>query len=475
MGTILMGQAAYKRLDHPEMRLRNMMFERTPANVRDQVSLVQCAGLSAFCDVGAADVDLIYRQAGTLDGLVVVISNQNIYSFDPADASQVGTAAALGIVGRPVLASGGSGIVYFAGAGLTADNNFIGDVLKTATIDDGTASIIVSNVTFPDSAKVADLTYINGYFIFVRGESQAFYWLNPGETVIDGLDYASAETSPDGLVASRRLGDELVNFGQENIEPWYPTGDGDFPFARIQGRSYAYGLANRNTVVELDGALLFVGSDRIVYRYQGQPTRISDHFIEEQLKGVDFTAISAWCYGDQGHLHYALTIEGKGTFCFDLSTQTWWERSSHLNSEFKGRTSCALGDGRWLVAGETAGAVYVLDAAANDDAGAPLERIFTGLVEVDARTVCASVGLDCTVGAGPTLADDPQIALRWSDDDCKTWSDWQFKPLGRLGEYQTNVVWRRLGQISKRRVFQWRVTDPVNFTVRRAWMNEGVR
>jgi hypothetical protein len=52
-------------------------------------------------------------------------------------------------------------------------------------------------------------------------------------------------------------------------------------------------------------------------------------------------------------------------------------------------------------------------------------------------------------------ADDvtPLATLRWSDDRGNTWSSGITKSIGKMGEYRTRVIWRRLGR-SRARIFE---------------------
>lgn len=57
-------------------------------------------------------------------------------------------------------------------------------------------------------------------------------------------------------------------------------------------------------------------------------------------------------------------------------------------------------------------------------------------------------------------AQEPQIMLRYSDDGGHRWSDEMWRSLGKVGEYRTRAVWRRLGQFRNRQM-KLRITDPV--------------
>lgn len=61
----------------------------------------------------------------------------------------------------------------------------------------------------------------------------------------------------------------------------------------------------------------------------------------------------------------------------------------------------------------------------------------------------------------------PQIMLRFSDDGGHTWSNEAWRPMGKLGQYGTRVIWRRLGMTTKLRdrVYEISGTDPVKIVI----------
>jgi hypothetical protein len=87
------------------------------------------------------------------------------------------------------------------------------------------------------------------------------------------------------------------------------------------------------------------------------------------------------------------------------------------------------------------------------------------------------LGLDFATGLGPQppLLDGdgnprpPQVMLRWSDNGGSTWSNWHTAGCGFAGEYNTRVVFRRLGR-ARRRIFEMRVSDPIPWALTDAYV-----
>lgn len=84
----------------------------------------------------------------------------------------------------------------------------------------------------------------------------------------------------------------------------------------------------------------------------------------------------------------------------------------------------------------------------------------------------SSFELDCEVGRGLSSGQgsDPKIMMKYSDDGGRTWSNELWRSLGKVGEYKTRVVWRKLGS-SKDRVYQVSGSDPVFIQINEAYLN----
>lgn len=64
------------------------------------------------------------------------------------------------------------------------------------------------------------------------------------------------------------------------------------------------------------------------------------------------------------------------------------------------------------------------------------------------------------VGVGNADCPDPQVMLRWSDTDGRTWSAEHWQPMGASGAFDTRVAWQRLGR-AESRIYEVVISDPV--------------
>lgn len=151
----------------------------------------------------------------------------------------------------------------------------------------------LQGVTMPGGVTPNSITQVDSYILVSQANSQKFFWVNPGEIVIDPLSFASKESSPDPIIHMRTVGDQVMIMGSKSTENWYATGQLAAPFAPIEGRVYARGVVE-GTAVVIDEGIVLVGDDGRVYSIglsQGNNTdtgwgvtRISNNGIEERVR-----------------------------------------------------------------------------------------------------------------------------------------------------------------------------------------------
>lgn len=202
------------------------------------------------------------------------------------------------VSGTPDLATPATVLTITARAEGTSGNSITlakagsGTTVSGATLTNGGIEALVG-VEVPDGQVPISLSQVDGYVLVAIGDSQKFYWVNPGELEIDPLDFASKESSPDNISQLRTVGDQVLIIGEKSTENWYATGNLTAPFAPIDGRVYARGAITGTPVVVDDGVIL-VGDDGRVYSVgfqSGDATdvgwgvqRISNNGIEERIR-----------------------------------------------------------------------------------------------------------------------------------------------------------------------------------------------
>jgi hypothetical protein len=169
----------------------------------------------------------------------------------------------------------------------------------TALTASGTGTLVGGGVdalegcTIPTGGAANSLAEVSSYILVSVANTQQFYFINPGEVVIDPLNFASKESSPDNITTLRTVGDQVLIMGEKSTENWYATGNLAAPFAPIEGRVYARG-AITGTPVVVDQGVFLVGDDGRAYSIGFQygdatdagfgVTRVSNNGIEERIR-----------------------------------------------------------------------------------------------------------------------------------------------------------------------------------------------
>lgn len=397
-----------------------------------------------------------------------------------------------------------SGTEFYKVTGLTATPTLLGTVTGTGPVsiaDNGTQIFLACNpdgfiynevtnvfakITDPDFTGAVTVAYLDGYFVYNEPNSQKV-WVTAllDGTSVDPLDFASAEGSPDGLVAIAVDHREAWLFGTDSVEVWYDAGLPDFPLTRIQGAFNEIGCVAAFSVAKLDNGLFWLGTDArgqgIVYRNNGYTgIRISTHAIEYAIAQYgNISDAVAYTYQQEGHAFYVLTFPtGDATWVYDASTQSWHERAgwnTALGEFTRHRSNCQCNFGGNTVVGDYEnGNIYTLDLGVYADNGAiqkwlrSWRALPTGTNTLK-RTAQHSLQLDCESGTGLNTGQgsDPEIMLRWSDDGGHTWSNEHLSKMGKIGAYYRRVFWRRLGMTMqlRDRVYEVSQTDPVKAVI----------
>ena len=320
------------------------------------------------------------------------------------------------------------------------------------------------------------VAYLDGYFIFVDPGTQKFYISAIDDASnMDVLDFASAEGTPDAVVAHLSNQRQLWFLGELTTEVWFDAGNVDFPFARDNGAVLEVGCVATFSAQKLDNSIFWIGRDRngsgIVYRsngYLGQ--RISQAPVEQALQASsNLAGAVAYVYQSQGQSFYCFNAPGVlATWCYEVATGAWHERCDldGLGEFMAHRATChAFAVGQHLV-GDATGNVYRMDTTVNTINGATLKRTRISPNDVTPqrdRVFYHEFVLDCTTGlAGQGVT--ATVNLSWSDNGGFTYGNPVSRSAGLTGEYISRVKWERLGA-ARDRVWRTDFTDNVPFAI----------
>jgi len=498
MKSPILGSAYVARsVNAADNRMINMFPEVVPEAGKEPAFLQRAPGLNYLATMGQGPVRGLWQ----FGNYGYAVSGTSLYKIDSNfNVVSKGTVSGTGQVSMV-----DNGTQLFIAAGATG-------YIYNASTD------VFAQITDVDFAGAVTVGFIDGYFVYNQPNSQKF-WVTAlyDGTSVDPLDFASAEGSPDNLVSLIVDHREIWLFGQNSTEVWYDAGLPDFPLARIQGAFIEIGCAAPFSVAKLDNGVFWLSSDArgrgMIYRSNGYAgVRISTHSVEWQIQQyADITDAVAYTYQQDGHSFYVLNFPSADiTWVYDVATQAWHQRAGWLNNQFtRHRGNCQMAFNGQIVIGDyLTGQIYAYDPTVYTEAGSVQKwlrswrALPTGTNNLK-RTTQHSLQLDCESGVGLDGAtpatttylssissdaasagaisgeseettneiivqgSDPQVMLRWSDDGGHTWSNEQWRSMGKLGETGRRVLWRRLGMTVKLRdrVYEVSGTDPVKIAI----------
>ena len=368
-----------------------------------------------------------------------------------------------GIVTNYELILGGLG--YNGGDTITVPNTYLGGSGSGFSIQ----VIIVGEGWLP----AISTTYLDGYNLFAKKDSNQFYWTDLYSTNIIG--FAAAETNANNIVGIMSNNEDLWIFCDNVTELWFDYGGGatgNDIFQRRSGILVETGCHSAATIQKLDNTIIWLsrdprGGSSVEMANGYTPVTVSTYAIQQILGKANSDQLAlaeATTYQYQGHNFYQLDVPGiDTTLIFDLTCyqQTgklvWHERQYGYGLQ-AGR-SLAQGHiyfmGKHVVGDNTTGNLYFLDVDNNTDNGQIIgrTRITPHVSNSLKRMRHTSLQIDFTPGTVTDGQNPPQVMLQYSDDGGLTWSNERWCGLGEVGQHQNRVIFYKLG-VTRDRVYK---------------------
>jgi len=421
-------------------------------------ALIGAPGLKEFCDTGyAAELrgGIVYK------GSAYVVVGEQFYSVNTSGAVTKINGVLDTRFGRVSLAKNSTEI------GIVDGTNYY-------LWEETTGTVTKQSISFtPESIAGQD-----GYFLFNLLNSDTFYKsdLNDGST-IGALEYSSAEASPDytrTIVSDHR---ELWHFGDESTEPFYNSGNSDFPYERVEGAFIDRGIGAPWSVAKMDNTLYWLDNLNQVVKANGYvPQVVSTTDIAYQINQCSVkTDAIGYSFSIENHFFYVLIFPtDEKTFVYDASTNIWHTRVSGTDeSRHRGNMSL-LFNGQWLIGDYKNGKIYTYDLDTYQDNSEDLISRRRCRVKSGGRKKIRHKNLELEIETGVGLVSgqgaDPKVMMRFSDDNGKTWSNERWRDIGAIGT-PVRVRWNKLGA-SRDRLYEFTISDPVKRHITGAYLNE---
>lgn len=352
---------------------------------------------------------------------------------------------------------------------VVAVDGVTGYAVNANTLTGYTFATTGSAAGFPAGATTCCM--LAGRMIVNKVNTGRFYWSSANDPLTwSSLDYATAEISPDNLLAVTVDHGELLLMGNTTTEFWSPSG-GSQPFARVSGAALEYGITAIGSIVNMSDGTMFLarnaGGDTRVLMVAGSSGKpVSTPAIETEIEhmadpsGGIGTTLTA-----NGRTFYLLSFDER-TLAYNMTDGEWGYWQTGVNDGPWMAKFGSLIQGKYVAMDATRNRVYVMNSdSAYDGDDAIVREVVTKHVNADFdRTTIDRLGLDFETGVGSVAGSDPMVMLQVSRDNGRTWGNEVWASLGKLGNYGLRVWFRMLGR-SRDWLFKIRWTDPVLTTL----------
>jgi len=430
-------------------RLINLYVEKKTVGSKSKAILVGSPGLELF-----TTMTTVVRGAEKMNGIYYVVSGSSLYEVD-----SLGVATSRGTLstsnGKVSITNNGTQMLIVDGT--------------SGYIYTGTTLTKITAAGFPNGATFAE--FLDGFFIVNSPLTGQFNWSGAYDGLLwDGLDFATAEGSPDGLVRHFVDHEELWLFGSDTTEIWTNTGGADIPFERLQGAFIEIGCVAKNSVTRLDNTVVWLGQSgesggASIFMAQGyNPKIISDENVDFAIDNYptisDAVALS---YNEEGHSFYAISFpSANATWVYDAVNEKWHERISS-GGRWKPEMHTWI-YGSHMVPDYATGKIYKIKHDVFKEDGAEIIRdLYTNHISNDEEYLFGR-SIELVAERGGVSSIDPMAMLRISRDGGNNYGLERMTSLGKTGEFLMRAKWRRLGR-SRDAVFHIRISSAINVVI----------
>lgn len=313
-----------------------------------------------------------------------------------------------------------------------------------------TQSWTLSQINDTDLPPGGSLAMLDGFGLITTTSGRWFTTGLDDFTTIDPLEFGTAASNPDENVCVTTREGEAVIFGTDSTEWWRNTGGATFSFEDGRVSAIELGCLCAGGVQKIDRTVAWIANDATVRIMEGYGGReVSVAAVVRAIEDTDPTTIRSTTWWRAGAKLYAISSPGNWTWVYNLKTDKWHERQSHvdgvLGSSWRVSTVARFGTD-WIAGDRTTGALYKMKPTIYTEGTDPLVMIVqTPPVHGDpSRLQIGRVFLQIIPGVGlydgGTQDVSPNVMVQFSDNGGYTWSNQETIPLGALGDYDKRGV-----------------------------------
>lgn len=318
----------------------------------------------------------------------------------------------------------------------------------------------VTQITDSDIGSPIDVVWVDGYFLFTDG--QYIYVTNLANPfTIDPTKYASSEIDPDRITGLLKFRNEVYVLNRYSIEVFDNIGGTGFPFSRVQGGLIPKGCVGPRAKILYGDSFAWVGSGRnepcsVYLANGGSALKIATREVEARLAAYsedELATALVEAKADRMHQHLIIHLPNE-TMVYDAAASVamqepvWFFLSTGVSGIQPWRARNAVWCyGRWIVGDTEDGRIGVIDESVvtqyNEIAGWQFDTML--LYHEGNGAQVHELELVGTTGRAP-LGDEPTVFHSYTVDG-QNWSTERQASMGRRGNTQHRVVFRRRGKM----------------------------
>ncbi len=330
------------------------------------------------------------------------------------------------------------------------------------------------SITDPDFFLSSSVTVLNERFWLVRDGTNEFFGSEISDgTAYDPLTFASAEESPDNMIACIAKKSAFWALGSDTSEYWQSFTDTTLPLRQVKGATQEYGIIAVDSLADVNENFAFMADDRTIRMASGSRfIRISNLEFELRVKGngtttyPGFNTISdAAGFFVDGPVHSTYYINfptEKYTWGYDINTGLSHSRESEGIGFWRVNSAKKFGD--MIICGDSIdGKLWTLDPSNKTENNEILRAtLITPTVSYEKDVTIPLIEIDMEVAQTDDPGADPKMIVYYTKDGL-TYKNKGHISLGKYGAHRTRVPLRSFGRHIRNKDFglKLEITDPV--------------
>lgn len=338
---------------------------------------------------------------------------------------------------------------------------------------DGSTFAEITDPAYPDDAT--HCVYIDGAFIVNDPDTDNFFRSDQEDpTTWNALNFEAASVQPDNVLAIEATESILYIIGEETMQPYFNSGDADFPYdVYLQGVE-EIGIAAIHSTAESDDGVFWLATTPqgglFVYRMQGTSGQVITGDEESWLIDQIETPESAigFIYTQVNKSFYVLQFPDDAiTMVFNIGAGVW-ETRSKKNGDNWPVGGHGIINKKNIVGDLRIPKFYELDLNTyNYDGEEMIRKRRTQITHANDNYVeWHELVLDFEQGRSPVDV-VPVVKIRYSNDGGK-WSKVMTRELGSIGDFNFRTKLTKLGS-GKNRIWEWWISGDFNLTFKAAY------